>query len=459
MEFADNQCGHDFKERYYRFVIFSDSATGLKKETGSRHPVYLSDTRLTKGGLKHPSTVSLPTHTEFSMAIKTSLRRKIFLLWVIGIVLTIAGTPAVADIEGELLARIIVLEQRANDHEVLLRNQAVEIVNLRSEVQVDLDSLKLQLEKDEQEISLLKSTVEVLTQDMAELKARQNIEPGKKTPPGQNPGPEKPADGESLSLRAPFTVKDASGRVIFKVDNASGNMPRVVVGNPTGSRVEIGLGVGGASVVGLFDDSNKLLSSLVGNPNGSYLRLRDNEQSAGLGKVEGDGFGLFLRKDDKKFGEISAGKTGHGIVKVFGSDGKAVGGMYASAEGGGISLTGPGGGTSAVSLDVEPSGGKVRVFPVKGGKARAELIAEGATGAVNIFDSEGSTAVIIASVTSKAGKMEISNGRGDIVVQAGAQESGRGMVTTGPFEGGLAGTLGGGLTTASTIVGQLKGNE
>jgi hypothetical protein len=31
------------------------------------------------------------------------------------------------------------------------------------------------------------------------------------------------------------------------------------------------------------------------------------------------------------------------------------------------------------------------------------------------------------------------------------------MVTTGPFEGGLAGPLGSGLTPASTIVGQMKG--
>jgi hypothetical protein len=237
---------------------------------------------------------------------------------------------------------------------------------------------------------------------------------------------------------------------------AAGNMPRAVVGNPAGGRVELGIGAGGASVVGLYDDSNKVLSALVADPKGSYLRVKDNDQFASLGKMEGEGPGLFMRKADKPFAELSADSKGFGIVRVFGTDGKAVGGLFAGAEGGGLALTAPGGGKSAVSVSVTPTGGKVRVFAAAGGKTRAELIADDATGAVNIFDSDGATAVNVASVESKAGKIEISNGRGDIVVQAGAQKNGRGMVTTGPFEGGLAGTLGAGLTPASTIVGQMK---
>ena len=59
----------------------------------------------------------------------------------------------------------------------------------------------------------------------------------------------------------------------------------------------------------------------------------------------------------------------------------------------------------------------------------------GGKSAVNIFDSEGGVAVNVASVQSNAGKIEISNGRGDAIVQAGVQKNGRGMVTTGPFEG------------------------
>ena len=173
------------------------------------------------------------------------------------------------------------------------------------------------------------------------LKAQRPADPAKPPAPGETPDPAKPAEGQVLSLRAPFIVKDAAGRVIFKVDVAGGSQPRAIVGNPAGGRVEIGIGAGGASVVGLYDDSGKILSTLVGDPNGSYLRLRDNDQSAALGKVEGTGTGLYLRKAEKSFAELVVGKTGHGVLKVFNADGKAVSGMFASAEGGGVSLTGP----------------------------------------------------------------------------------------------------------------------
>jgi len=84
------------------------------------------------------------------------------------------------------------------------------------------------------------------------------------------------------------------------------------------------------------------------------------------------------------------------------------------------------------------TGGKVRVFPPGGGTTRAELIAEGASGASN------------------AGRLELGNGRGSIVVQAGSIGSGRGMVSTGPYDAGVAGTMGGGLKPASSLLGSLK---
>jgi hypothetical protein len=97
------------------------------------------------------------------------------------------------------------------------------------------------------------------------------------------------------------------------------------------------------------------------------------------------------------------------------------------------------------------------VFPAAGGSARAELIADDNGGALNIFGKSGANAVTVASVESTAGKIEITNSRGNIVVPAGQQANGRGMVNTGPFERGLAGALGAGLTPASTILGQMKG--
>ena len=361
-------------------------------------------------------------------------------------------SPARAQTDPRAFAEIEVLKDRLDrlENRVQTLQQNVDVLRAEKE---QMSQLLLQTSQSTNELRGEQAGLDLRLRTVEERVFSQP------TPPGKQPSrddPPKPADGQVLSLRAPFTIKDGSGRVIFKVDVTSGGLARAIVGNASGSRVELGLGAGGASVVGLYDDSNKALSVLVGDPKGSYLRVKDNDQSASLGKIEGAGLGLFMLKADKSFGEFSADSKGFGIARVFGNDGKAVGGLFAGTEGGGLALTPTGGGKSAVSLAVTQTGGKVRVFAPGGGKARAEIIADGATGVVNLFDSDGATAVNIASVESKAGKIEISNGLGDIVVQAGSQKNGRGMVTTGPFEGGVAGTMGAALKPASTIVGQMK---
>lgn len=384
------------------------------------------------------------------MILTISIRRRLGLAAMTGALLTLLAPTAHAQPQSAALLNLrenvqfIQLEARVTRAEV-------EMAKLRNEMQAELAKDRREILELKNKDFVFETTISGMIRDIEALKARQPADPGKA------PDPAKPADGQVLSLRAPFTVKDASGQVIFKVDAVSGSLPRAVIGNPTGARVEIGIAEGGAAVVGLYDSSGKILSALVGDPRGSYLRVKDNEQSTSLGKTEKDGVGLFLRKDEKQFGELSVGKTGYGITRVFGADGKVVGGLFASAEGGGLALTGPGGGKSAVSLGVTPSGGKVRVFPAAGGSALAELVAESNLGALNVYSSDGTSAATVTSMASKGGKIELTNANGQIVVQAGPQSSGRGMVTTGPFEGGPAGTLGSGLTPASSIVGQMKG--
>ncbi len=353
-------------------------------------------------------------------------------------------------------AQIIKLETRVQLLEARLQKQEIDTALLRAEMQKAFAKNAAELVGLRTDDFVKLNEIGRLQADVEGLKGRQPADPGKTppAPPGSNPP--KPADGQVLSLRAPFSVKDASGREIFRVD-VRGSQPRAFVGNASGARVELGMSVDGTPAVGLYDASNTALSALVGDPKGSYMFVKDKEQSAVLGKYEGKGTGLFLRRGEKSTGELSSDSKGYGALRVYGADGKAVGGMFAGADGGGLALAAAGGGKSVISLAVTPSGGKVRVFAAGGGTTRAELIADGATGAVNIFDSDGGTAVNITSLQSKAGKLEISNGSGNIVVQAGAQKNGRGMVTTGPVEGGLAGAMGGGLTPASTIVGRMKG--
>ena len=338
--------------------------------------------------------------------------------------------------------------------------QALEHTDART--QLDLANLRTDLTKTQVDLTILKTQVTVMegVQNLliTEVDALKNRDPAKPGEPGKTPTPtpNKPTDGQPLTLRAPFIVKDNAGQIIFKVEVAADrNLPRAVVGNPAGAHVEMGPAVGGASMVGLFDNSGKMLSTIVADPKGSYVRVQDGTQSAGFGRIEKDGIGLFLRTGDKEFAEIAADKAGAGILRIFGQGGKPVGGMFADSEGGRLALSGTGGGKTIVSLAAEATGGKVRVYPAGGGTTRAELIADGATGALNIFNTEGTTSVMLATGTTKAGRMELSNASGNIVVQAGVTNNGRGMVSTGPYDAGVAGVVGG-MKPASSLLGSLS---
>jgi hypothetical protein len=312
-----------------------------------------------------------------------------------------------------LETKVQVLEARLQKQELASIKAAEELAAAKAQFQLDLTVLKSQ-------VDLIGMTQLRLVADVEQLKSN---EPGK---------PDKPSD--QATARAPFVVKDAAGNIIFRVDVGAGNAPRAVVGSASGARIE-----------------------LVADPKGSHLRVSDAEQSAGLGKFDKDGVGLFLRRGDKEFGELAADKAGAGILRVFGTSGRPVGAMFSDADGGRVALTSATGGKTALSLSVTPTGGKVRLFPAEGGSARAELSADGATGSVNLFASDGTNAASLSSVTSKAGRLQLTNGRGNIAVEAGADSStGKGMVSAGPFDGGVAGTMGGAMEPASSIVGRSK---
>lgn len=329
----------------------------------------------------------------------------------------------------------------------------------------DLDRVDNELAQMKRQLSTAKADIEMLKNEVAKLKSRD---------------PAKPADGQPLTVRAPFAVKDAGGRVVFQVDvPADRGLPRALVGDPAGAHVEMGPSLGGSAALALFDASRSLLVTLVGDAKGSYLRLRDDEQAASLGNIENIGTGLFLRKGSQQVADLSADKAGAGTVSIFGASGKVaaslssipeggtlktfnreqkpVAAVFAASDGGHVALTGPLGGKTAVQLSVTPTGGKVRVFPAEGGKARAELIADGESGAMTVFNASGTSAAVVESGKSGAGHLVILNAAGENAVEAGAMNGGIGIVRTGPAGSGPAGSLGGGVFPASSIQGKKAG--
>ncbi len=155
------------------------------------------------------------------MVSKTSVLRRLWVVLWISTMLAIP-VPVLALEDPQTTAHFIAIETRMNEFEDTVQKFLARHEDLIEKQRADFNDLSVQVVQQRQDISLLKSEVELLQQDIADLRAQQNTDPGKQTPPGQNPDPAKPADGQSLSLRAPFTVKDASGRVIFKVDSVSG---------------------------------------------------------------------------------------------------------------------------------------------------------------------------------------------------------------------------------------------
>jgi hypothetical protein len=77
---------------------------------------------------------------------------------------------------------------------------------------------------------------------------------------------------------------------------------------------------------------------------------------------------------------------------------------------------------------------------------------------VNLFASDGTNVASLASLSqTKSGHLQLGNGAGNIGVEAGASRNGAGYVSTGPFDGGVAGAMGtSGMQAASSLLGRLK---
>ena len=170
------------------------------------------------------------------------------------------------------------------------------------------------------------------------------------------PTPTPPPAGQTLPAyvhRSSFRMR---GTRVFRVDaSGAGSTARAVVGNPGANRVEVGPVAGGSSSVQLFDGSGALLSSLVANPAGSFLRVKDSDQSAMLGNRAEDGRGLFLRTGTSEFITLTATKTGEGTGAGCSEPERPRSPAYfADTDGGRLVLTGAAGDKSVVTLSSTP---------------------------------------------------------------------------------------------------------
>lgn len=287
-----------------------------------------------------------------------------------------------------------------------------------------------------------------------------------------------------LTVRAPFKVVDAGGKVVIEAGTFVDGRPNLMIGSRTAGSVEIGVsgleagfirvgtstgtaGVGigltkdlGMGVHVYAPDGGSVEGSLsldtagtgglsigkssrggarigVGASGAGYLSVRRPDGKFGLsaGQLDGKPFSLSLYSENET--ELVALLTGPlgGTVLAKTPAGVAVAALLGGASGGGVELTGPSGGKNAVRLGVGPQGGQVSVFGTAGGKAQAQLIGGSSGGAIELYSSSGSPSASLATGTAGGGALELSRS-GTVYVEAGILSDGRGTVRVGPMTGG-----------------------
>jgi hypothetical protein len=261
-------------------------------------------------------------------------------------------------------------------------------------------------------------------------------------------------------VTAPFVVNDSNGNQIFRVGlSANDGLPRAIVGNPSGANVEFGVGRFG-SVVALRNNEFVRSIDITAGDGASYIEIRDKAHVSVVGTDSRDtGSGVFVRKAGTPdvATSLALDKQGGGIVKAFNGSGRPVAALFSDAEGGRLIVANAADGKTMASVAVDAAGGAFNVFPVGGGRSRAALSVDGVGGALSLYDGGGTEirARLTTNGANGTGLLELGNVKGDIVVSAGATAANSiGFVSTGPFDGGIAGVMGAGHSAASTIMGK-----
>jgi hypothetical protein len=227
-------------------------------------------------------------------------------------------------------------------------NPAAEIVRLR----LMIDALERRVEElEEQEITDLKDKAAEATEAASqEAKAAQfeqrlaSLERAQQGNQSSRPveSSEPDSTGGSLTVVAPFTVLDESGRTIFRVDMApQENRPRIMVGNPIGARAEIGTNVSAASIA-LFDTENTVRAAMIAGQTESSVWFRNATRIGAELKADSLGGALTLfNLSGHDVARVATGRGGAGIFTLRNAAALTVINAGSTPEGVGVVQAGP----------------------------------------------------------------------------------------------------------------------
>ena len=168
--------------------------------------------------------------------------------------------------------------------------------------------------------------------------------------PGSSPARPSDDDDQPLTVRAPFVVMDESGKTLMRVDKSPvSNAARMIIGNPVGSRLLLGLQKDDGAGFQMFDNAGVQRVAIGAVVGSTLLKLEDKKYKAIVTASGSEGNTVSLFTGDVVSARMASGPGGNGRMIL--SAGSGVPMVEAgSADGLGVVRTGPAMGGAPSSL-------------------------------------------------------------------------------------------------------------
>ena len=265
----------------------------------------------------------------------------------------------------------------------------------------------------------------------------------------------------SGKIRAEMNSSDDNGIRLFDADYKAYftvgdvQVPTAWIGYKDEAYLRLGvLPSGEGATMIMFDKGGTSRGHIIATEKSTTMNLNDKDMRVDLGRdITTEGFaGLTLGKDNKDFAIIHMNPEKGGSAMVANPDGYFVARMgLKEGDGGQFSVGGPKGGKAVAEMRGTSEGGVVYAYE-KGGNPRAVLTATTEMG--QVWVTGDSKAGVYLEVQEQRGNMTITNGAGEIMIDAFENTDGLGVVRAGPKDSGVAAMLGNQGVAASALLGK-----
>ena len=216
-----------------------------------------------------------------------------------------------------------------------------------------IDALKAASDK-----SAAEARLKTLEQRLASIEKTQAAE---NTRNGRGGKPAPAGADEPMSVQAPFVVRDGN-RVIFRVDVPDDTQqPRLVIGNPVGARVVLGMTKEENPNVVLYTRDNRFRAAMMGDAEHPQIMLSSRPGTAILMMQDAGGL-LQFNNNANAIVTLGLSENGNGRLQLADAAGTTMVEAGTNASGFGIVRAGPqyGGAVGSLTIPWQIQGRKAR---------------------------------------------------------------------------------------------------